>query len=81
MIRTEAYAPGNAALKVTAKLLNKQGQPLADVPVPAPAAATDPYVVDLPLASLAPGEYLLELSAATEGAPAATQLIPFRVSG
>ena len=81
VIRAEAYAPGNAALKVTARLLNKQGQPLADVPVPAPAAAIDPYVVDLPLASLAPGEYLLELSAATEGAPAATQLIPFRVSG
>ena len=81
VIRAEAYAPGTAVLKVTARLVNKQGQPLADVPVPAPAAATDPYVVDLPLASLAPGEYLLELSAATEGAPAATQLIPFRVSG
>ena len=81
VIRAEAYGPGTAPLKVAAKLLNKQGQPMADVPVPAPAAPTDPYVVDLPLSSLAPGEYLLELSAATEGAPAATQLIPFRVSG
>jgi VWFA-related protein len=81
VVRAEAYAPGNALVKVAAKLLNKQGQALADVPISAPAAPTDPHVVDLPLASLAPGEYLLELSAAAEGASAATQLIPFRVSG
>jgi VWFA-related protein len=80
VIRAEAYSPGDAPLKVTAKILNKQGNAMADVPVTAPAAPSDPYLVDLSLAAFAPGEYLLELSAATEGAPA-TQLIPFRVGG
>ena len=36
-------------------------------------------MIDLPLASLAPGEYLLELTAAAEGQRPATQLIPFRL--
>jgi VWFA-related protein len=79
LIRTDAYAPGNAVVTVTSKLLNKQGQRLADIPVTAPAEAGQAFMIDLPLASLAPGEYLLELTAATEGHQSATQLIPFRL--
>lgn len=79
VIRTDAYAPGNAVVTMTSKLLNKQGQRMADIPVNAPAAAGQPYLIDLPLASLAPGEYLLEVSAATEGQQPATELIAFRV--
>ncbi len=78
LIRTDAYAPGDALVTVTSKLLNKQGQSLADIPVSA-AAAGQPFLIDLPLASLAPGEYLLELTAATDGQAPATQLIPFRL--
>ena len=81
VIRTEAYAPGDAVVNVTSRLLNKQGQRLADIPVTAPAAAGQPYTIDLPLASLAPGEYLLELTAASEGQQPASQLIPFRLGG
>jgi hypothetical protein len=81
IIRTDVYAPGNAASQVTGKLLNKQGSSLADIPVTAPAGEGQPYVVDLPLASLAVGEYLLELTAKVGGAQDAVQLIPFRVSG
>jgi len=77
VVRTDAYAPGNAPVTVTSKLLNKQGQRMADVPVA--AAAQQPFVIDLPLASLAPGEYLLELSAASEGQQSVTQLVAFRV--
>ncbi len=79
VIRADAYAPGSLALKVTSRLLNKQGQRLADIPVTAPPAAGQPYLIDLPLASLAPGEYLLELTAAIEGHEPATQLVPFRL--
>jgi VWFA-related protein len=81
LIRVEAYAPGGATPKLTARLLNKQGQAMADIPVSAPGAGTDPFLVDFPLSSLAPGEYLLELAASAEAVPASTQLIPFRVSG
>ena len=66
---------------MTSRLLNKQGQKMADLPVTAPAAAGKSYVIDLPLASLAPGEYLLELRRDAEGQPPATELIAFRVGG
>jgi hypothetical protein len=79
LVRADVYGPGSATPTVTAKLLNKQGQRLADVPVTAPAAAGEPSTIDLPLASMAPGEYLLELSAAVAGQDPATQLIPFRI--
>ncbi|MEO7157539.1 MAG: hypothetical protein ABI039_08265, partial [Vicinamibacterales bacterium] len=81
VIRTDAYGPGNAVVTVTAKLLNKQGQRMADIPVNAPVAPAKAQLIDFPLASLAAGEYLLELTASAEGQPAATDLIAFRVGG
>jgi len=44
-----------------------------------PAGAGQPFTIDVPLASLAPGEYLLELSAAAEGHSSVTELVAFRV--
>jgi VWFA-related protein len=81
LIRTDAYGPGNAVLTLTSKLLNKQGQRLADIPVAAPAAPGTFHLIDLPLASLAPGEYLLEMSAAADGQQPVSELIAFRVEG
>jgi VWFA-related protein len=81
VIRTDAYAPGNAAVTMTSKLLNKQGQKMIDLQVTPAAADKGGYIIDLPLASLAQGEYLLEVAAAAEGQQAATELIAFRVGG
>ena len=81
VVKTDAYAPGNATVTLTSKLLNKQGQKMVDLPVTAPAEAGKAYLIDLPLASLAQGEYLLEISAAAEGQKPATELIAFRVGG
>jgi hypothetical protein len=81
VIRSDVYGPGNAVVTMTAKLLNKQGQRIADIPVAAPAAPGQPHVIDFPLASLAAGEYLLELSATSQGMPPATDLVAFRVGG
>jgi VWFA-related protein len=81
VVRTDAYAPGNAPITMTSRLLNRQGQKMVDVPVTASAAAGQAHVIDLPLASLAQGEYLLEITAASEGQTPATELIPFRLGG
>ena len=81
IVRTAPVVPGGATLNVTSRLLNKQGQKMVDLPVRAAAAAGDPYIVDLPLSSLAPGEYLLEISAAADGQKAKTELVAFRVEG
>jgi VWFA-related protein len=80
LVRVEAFGKSDSPVAVKARLLNKQGQAMADVPVKAPAEAGAPNTVDLPLSSLAAGEYLLELSAAADGQPAATELIAFRLT-
>ena len=79
VVRVQAYAPANASVAISAKLLNKQGAKMADVPVT--ATEGQPHLIDLPLAAFAPGEYVLELSAAAEGQQSATELIGFRVEG
>ena len=79
VIRTVAYGPGNASVTINARLLNRQGTKLADIPVT--PVDGEPSMIDLPLAALAPSEYLLELSASTEGHQPIRELIAFRVEG
>ena len=79
IVRATTYGPGNATVTMTARLLNKQGAKLADIPVT--GAPGEPNLIDLPLSALAPSEYLLELSAATEGHSAVKELIAFRLEG
>jgi VWFA-related protein len=76
LIRVDAYAPDGGKPEVTAKLLNRDGHPMADVPVQ--AVDGKPFQIDLPLASLAPGEYVVELDAK---APSGTaqQMIGFKI--
>ena len=82
LIRFDTVGKPTGELALTARLLNRQGQKMSDVPVNGPAAAdSNTHQVDLPLASLAAGEYLLEVTAAAEGQTAATELVPFRVTG
>jgi VWFA-related protein len=79
VFKIDAYGPGDAAVTVTARLLNKQGGKMADVPVT--STADQPHMIDLPLSAFAPGEYLMELSGATDGQQPITELIAFRVEG
>ena len=80
MVRVNTFGKPTGALAVSAKLLNKQGQKMTDLPLASPAAEPQ-ALVDLPLSSLAVGEYLLEVSAATEGQQPSTELVAFRVIG
>ena len=80
LVRVHTFGKPTGKLAVTAKLLNKQGQRMSDLPVTTPADRAQPSQVDLPLASLAAGEYLLEVSAAAEGQSPATELVAFRVT-
>ena len=76
LVRTEAYAPGNVTPAVTARLLNRAGSRMADLPVQAAqGGGTD---LELPLSSLPTGDYLIELSAKTD-AGTAQELIAFKV--
>jgi VWFA-related protein len=79
VLKVDTYSPGSSPVAVTSRLLNKQGGKLVDVPVT--TTAGQPHFIDLPLGAFAPGEYLLELSAAAEGQQPVVELIAFRVEG
>jgi hypothetical protein len=76
-LRVDAYAPGGVTPPVTARLLNRAGQSMADVPVQ--QAPGRPAELELALSPLAAGEYLIELNARSEGGSTAQELIAFRV--
>jgi len=78
LIRFDAYAPAAAPTTVTAQLLNQQGTKMTDIPVTAPTEGQT-YSIDFSLASLAPGQYLLEMTATSEGHKPVTELIAFRL--
>ena len=77
LMRFDAYTSGGGARPdVTAKLLNRTGQSMSDIPVQ--AVDGKPYLIDLALASLAAGEYIVEVDAKGP-AGTARQMVGFRV--
>jgi hypothetical protein len=75
-VRLDAYAPGGVVPAMTARLLNRAGEPMSSLPVQTPPARS--AEVDLPLSALAAGEYIIELNAKTPTG-SAQELIAFRV--
>ena len=76
LIRVDAYAAGEARPEVTARLLNRTGASMAEVPVQ--AAEGKPFQIDFPLASLAAGEYLIQIDGKS-AAGSAQQVLAFKV--
>jgi VWFA-related protein len=79
LIRVPTYGPGGTAPALKARLLNRAGQPMNDLQVePSPVAGEQQ--VDLPLAALPPGEYVVEVRIG-DGDGDAKELFAFRVTG
>ena len=79
LIRFPAYGPADAVPALSAKLLNRMGQTMRELsvaPAPTPSGANE---IDLPLAGLANGEYLIELTAKSPAGEAKDR-INFRVT-
>jgi hypothetical protein len=78
MIRFDAYGIGTDQPEVTAVLLNRAGSKMNDVPVAAaPIGGT--HQLELLLASIPAGEYLVEIT--IKGASGEKkELVPFRVT-
>ena len=76
LIRLDAYATGGTKPDVTAKLLNRTGTTMADVPIQ--TVEGKPLLIDFPLASLAAGEYIIQVDAKA-AAGTAQQMIGFKV--
>jgi VWFA-related protein len=78
-IRVPAYAPGTTAPTVTAKLLNRTGQAMGDLTVASATGHPDSKDIELSLASMPPGEYVVEISATGQGEPV-KELLGFRLT-
>jgi VWFA-related protein len=76
LIRTDAYGPGGAVPTMTARLLNRGGTKMADLPVQ--AGQNGAGDIEFPLASLPAGDYLIEVNAKSDTGTA-QELIAFKV--
>src|SRR5437867_2637432 len=79
MIRVPAYGPGATAPALSVHILNRAGQPMSELTA-APAANSGEQQIEVPVAGLAPGEYLVEIKAGGESGEA-KELLGFRVVG
>ncbi len=79
VVRFEVYAPGTEAPAVSARVLNRMGKGMADLPVKAPQPPSRFYQLDLPLAGFATGEYLIEVKATGPGGDV-VELVPLKVT-
>ena len=77
LFRVEAYAPGDIAPRVRARLLSREGTAMMELPVAAPEGDR-PHEVLLQLSPFPRGDYLVELTAEAGGETAST-LVAFRV--
>jgi VWFA-related protein len=78
LIRFDSYGPGNEVPVPTAALLNNNGQKFTDVPVTA-ATAGGTHQIDMSLATIPPGEYVIEITVKGATGDTAKELVAFRV--
>jgi len=78
LIRFDAYGQGGEDPKPSAALLGRTGQKIADVPLAA-AKAGGTHQIDLPLNTMAAGEYLIEITVTGATGETAQELVAFRV--
>ena len=77
LIRFTSYGPGTERPTPTALLLSRAGQKIRDLNVE-PGAGGATHQIDLPLNTLAAGEYLVEINV-TSGSGEAKEYVPLRV--
>jgi hypothetical protein len=79
LIRVPTYGPGGTTPTLSVHLLNRAGSAMNELHVePAPKAGEQQ--IDLPLAALPPGEYVVEIKAGDKDGDA-TELVGFRIAG
>ncbi|MGH9139552.1 MAG: VWA domain-containing protein [Vicinamibacterales bacterium] len=79
LVRVPTYGPGGTTPALSVHLLNRAGAPMNELKAE-PAPKPGDQQIDLPLAGLPPGEYVLEIKAGDQGGDA-TELVAFRVTG
>jgi VWFA-related protein len=79
LIRVPAYGPGGTTPELRVHLLNRTGAAMNELKAePSPKASEQQ--IDLPLAALPPGEYVVEIKTGDKDGEA-TELVGFRIAG
>lgn len=79
LVRVPAYGPAGTTPALRVHLLNRTGAAMNELKAE-PSPRTAEQQIDLPLAALPPGDYVLEIKAGDQDGDA-TELIGFRVTG
>jgi len=79
LIRFVAYSPDDASSTMTARLLNRAGQTIRDLPIQRSTERGGVNTIDLTLAAFAAGDYAVEIGVAAAGMDA-KERVPFRVT-
>jgi hypothetical protein len=79
VVRVPTYGPGGTAPTLSVHLLNRSGQAMSELK-PTPSPRNGEQQIDLPIAQLPVGEYVLEIKATGDSGDA-TELVGFRVAG
>ncbi len=79
LLRFEAYGPAGTQPPVALRLLNRAGEPMADLPAPS-AVKGSMFESEIGLGGLPPGDYLFELTA-TAGGETSRKLLAIRITG
>jgi VWFA-related protein len=79
LIRVPTYGPGGTTPALRVNLLNRAGAPMNELKAE-PAPRPGEQQIDLPLAGLPPGEYVLQIKTGDADGDA-TELVGFRVTG
>jgi VWFA-related protein len=79
LVRFDAYGPAGTTPKVTIRLLNKVGESLATFPDPTLVSGST-FDVDVTLGALPPGDYLLEITAAS-ATESTKKLLGIKITG
>ncbi|HZT77079.1 MAG TPA: VWA domain-containing protein [Vicinamibacterales bacterium] len=80
VVRVPVYGPGNSTPAVSVHLLNRAGQAMNQQLTLVASPKPGEQQLDLPVAGLPNGEYVLEIKASGDGGDA-TALVGFRVAG
>jgi VWFA-related protein len=78
LIRFDVYGPGTERPVPKAAILGRNGEKIADVPIAA-AQAGGTHQIEMPLNSMAAGDYVIAISVDGATGETTTELVPFRL--
>ena len=79
VVRVPVYGPGGATPPLKVHILNRAGNAMSELPV-APSAKPGEQQIELGVAALPPGAYVLEITTGDQDGDA-QELVGFRIAG